>query len=212
MLNETEPDTAPGLGRCLTAARPQQSLVFRECPDLPLRFPAPLKLPRAEVQLSTSPSSPNLSGVPMSPGPAALPSHPLLRGCWLTWGLDPKQHIWGQHCVGATQVSTHTHKHCPGLLLVVPGDVASTPCTSPSPQHNPPGNFLSFQPWQGREFPRNHSTHAKLLRKVEKNPELTAAAGGRDEISLQERSLPEDSLIPGKHHTSHSLRTEGISS
>lgn len=159
-----------------------------------------------------TPQQPQPLGDHLVPRPCCPAQLPLLSGCWLTQGLAPNQHIWGTApCCDPPGVPTHTYtvleccwwpQRC-GQHPLLPA--------CPLSSAHPPGCFLSFHLWQGREFPWNQPTlqHPKLLRKVENNPDLTRAAGGRAEISLQEFLLPEESLILGKHHTSHSLRTEG---
>lgn len=105
----------------------------------------------AEVQLLTP-----FYGVTFSPGPAALPSHPLPQGLLADLGFGPQNSTFGCH------PGVHKHTDCPGVLLVVPEDQASTPCTlPPPPQHNSPGNFLSLQPCQGTGFPWNQSSNTR---------------------------------------------------
>ena len=98
----------------------------------------------------------------------------------------------------------HTHRH--GLLLLVaPRAGASTPFSLqvPPSSEQPPLAFPHPLTLAGDRDSRRTDLltlrSVKLLRKVENNPELATAAEGRDEASLQELPLPEDTLLLGKH-------------
>lgn len=129
------------------------------------------------------PGSPNLCGVTLSPGPAGLPSHPPPQ--WLLADLGPRNSTFGgQHHVVTTQVSTHTqtlswtaaggpsrrcgqHPLLPACTLLP----STTPLAiSSTSSHGRAENSHGISP------PTLQC--AKLLRKVENNPELTTAAEG----------------------------------